>query len=53
MSAEGRTCITHILEHGCLAKRILARTGTRPSPEQIIAVYKELAQCLQEDRQLA
>lgn len=53
ISKEGQACIQHILKHGCLAKRILKRTGLLPEKEQIIAVYKELAVCLQEDRQLA
>ncbi|HMN06265.1 MAG TPA: glutamate-cysteine ligase family protein [Flavobacteriales bacterium] len=53
ISAEGQACIRHILDHGCLASRILKRTGLMPEAGQIIAVYKELAGCLQEDRQLA
>lgn len=53
ISKDGRARINHVLNHGCLAKRILARTGPVPDRERIIAVYKELAQCLQEDRQLA
>lgn len=53
ISKEGQTCLQYILDHGCLAKRILKRTGLVPEKEQIIAVYKELAVCLQEDRQLA
>lgn len=52
MSTDAQARIAHILRHGCLAKRILAKTGTKPGPERIIAVYKELAQCLQQDRQL-
>ena len=50
---EARSCITHILAQGCLAKRILAKTGPKPDAPRIIAVYKELAQCLEENRQLA
>ncbi len=53
MDAGARACITHILQHGCLAHRILARTGPKPNAQRITDVYKELAQCLQEDRQLA
>ncbi len=52
LAPEAQACIRHILKQGCLAKRILAKTGPRPTPARIIAVYKELAQCLQEDRQL-
>lgn len=53
MSTNAQASIMHILDHGCLARRILARTGAEPDPERIIAVYKELALCLREDRQLA
>ena len=53
LGKEAKACIKHILVHGCLAKRILARTGPKPDAPRIIAVYKELAQCLQEGRQLA
>ncbi len=53
LNKEAKACISHILRHGCLAKRILARTGSRPDAARIITVYKELAQCLQEGRQLA
>lgn len=53
MDAGARACIIHILQHGCLAHRILARTGPKPNAQRITDVYKELAQCLQEDRQLA
>ena len=53
LSADARTAITHILQHGCLAQRILKRTGTHPEAALITGVYKELATCLREDRQLA
>ncbi len=53
LSPDARTCINHIITNGCLAGRILARTGPKPDAARIIAVYKELAQCLQDDRQLA
>ncbi|MCB0759266.1 MAG: glutamate--cysteine ligase [Flavobacteriales bacterium] len=52
MSSDARAAITHILDHGCLARRILARTGAEPDAERIKDVYKELAACLREDRQL-
>ncbi|MEZ4740616.1 MAG: glutamate-cysteine ligase family protein [Flavobacteriales bacterium] len=49
--SEGcREHISLILEHGCLAKRILARTGPRPSHEDLCSVYRELADCLDKDR---
>ncbi len=53
LSADSQQAITHILRHGCLARRILARTGAHPDTAMIIEVYKELAACLREDRQLA
>jgi carboxylate-amine ligase len=49
--SEGcREHISFILEHGCLAKRILARTGPQPSHEVLCSVYRELADCLDKDR---
>lgn len=45
-----RTHIAHILEHGCLAQRMLKHTGKAPSMEKLRSVYGELAKCLQEDR---
>ena len=50
LSEECRTHIGHILEHGCLASRILARTGKRPDRDRTMAVYRDLAQCLAEER---
>jgi gamma-glutamyl:cysteine ligase YbdK (ATP-grasp superfamily) len=52
LSPDARQRIQHILDKGCLAKRILARTGRTPTRAKIIGTYKELAACLQEDRQL-
>lgn len=52
MSADAQAAITHILQHGCLAERILRRTGPAPSQAKIMEVYAELASCLREDRQL-
>jgi glutamate---cysteine ligase / carboxylate-amine ligase len=46
-------CIDHvdpILELGCLASRILKRTGDTPDHGTLVAVYDELATCLMEDR---
>jgi len=49
--SEGcRQHIAHILEHGCLAARILKQTGKKPSLEKIRAVYTQLAACLEADR---
>jgi carboxylate-amine ligase len=53
LSDDARKAITHILQQGCLAQRILKRTGTHPEAALIMEVYKELAVCLREDRQLA
>ena len=52
LSENCRQHVGHILEHGCLASRILKRTGKTPSHEVLVDVYRELANCLQEDRQL-
>jgi len=45
-----RQHIAHILEHGCLAQRILKHTGRTPDLDTIKTVYRKLAMCLQEDR---
>ncbi len=43
LSEVTRTHITHVLEHGCLARRILRRTGPEPDPAVLRSVYSELA----------
>ena len=49
--SEGcRQHIAHILEHGCLASRILKHTGKTPDHATLKRVYCELANCLAEDR---
>lgn len=49
--SEGcRQHIAHILEHGCLAQRMLKHTGKTPDLDTLKVVYRELAKCLQEDR---
>lgn len=49
--SEGcRQHIAHILEHGCLASRILKHTGKTPDHATLKRVYGELANCLAEDR---
>lgn len=53
LSESTRIRIAHILDQGCLAQRILRRTGELPSHEQLIDVYRELAACLKEDRPFA
>ena len=50
LSANARQHIGMVLEHGCLASRILARTGKRPSHERIRSAYADLAVCCKEDR---
>jgi glutamate---cysteine ligase / carboxylate-amine ligase len=50
LSEDCREHIGHILEHGCLASRIMKRTGREPSTEQLVEVYQELATCLAEDK---
>lgn len=52
LSEGARLRIGHILDHGCLAKRILQRTGPAPDQAALITVYGELARCLQEGRML-
>ncbi len=50
--SEGcRQHISHILEHGTLARRIVERVGKHPSHEALVGVYKELAVCLEQDKQ--
>ena len=53
LSEEARAVIDHLLAKGCLAQRILARTGRKPSADRIRQVYAELAACLQDDRLFA
>lgn len=52
LSEGARLRIGHILDHGCLAKRILQHTGPAPDRERLIEVYGMLATCLQDDRML-
>ncbi len=53
LSEDARVLIDHILSKGCLAQRILARTGRKPSTEKVRQVYAELAACLHDDRPFA
>lgn len=39
-----------LLGRGCLASRLVAATGSHPSREALVAVYRELCACLAEDR---
>lgn len=52
LSEGARLRIGHILDHGCLARRILQRTGPAPDRSRLIEVYGTLAACLEEDRML-
>ncbi|MGB0514549.1 MAG: carboxylate-amine ligase [Wenzhouxiangellaceae bacterium] len=47
---EARPELTHIIERGPLAERILTRLGTTPERGQIIDLWRELARCLSENR---
>jgi carboxylate-amine ligase len=53
LGADARTRIAHILEHGCLASRILKHTGRTPSLDQLRTTYRQLGECLREDRMFA
>jgi hypothetical protein len=44
--AEWRPSLEVLLEHGCLARRIVAAVGSKVSPGKIDEVYRSLAQCL-------
>lgn len=50
LSANARQHIGMVLEHGCLASRIISWTGSRPSHDRIRTAYSELALCCKEDR---
>lgn len=45
-----RLGMAHIVEHGCLAARIRARTGPSPEADRVVEVYRDLAEHLQADR---
>lgn len=53
LSPGAQEAIAHILDHGCLAERIMRRVGAKPDAPTILTVYKELAACLNDDRMLA
>ncbi len=50
LSEGTRIRLAHILDHGSLAERIVRRTGDHPDRDALIAVYRELCDCLREDR---
>jgi len=43
---EHRSALEHLLEHGCLARRILRAVGKEPSRAGILDVYGRLCDCL-------
>jgi gamma-glutamyl:cysteine ligase YbdK (ATP-grasp superfamily) len=45
-AALHRPWLERIAEQGCLARRILSRTGPRPDRARLRAVYEELCECL-------
>jgi gamma-glutamyl:cysteine ligase YbdK (ATP-grasp superfamily) len=45
-----REALEHVLARGCLASRILRRTGEAPSRDALRAVYVDLCDCLRENR---
>ena len=53
LSAPARAGVERLLDRGCLAERILRRTGAAPSHDRIVEVYGELAVCLRDDTALA
>ncbi len=50
LSEDARTHVGLILEHGCLASRILRHTGPKPDRDRLRTVYRQLAGCLLDDR---
>ncbi len=51
--AEHADALDVLLADGCLARRILARAGEKPPREVLVALYRELADCLREGRLLS
>lgn len=43
LSEDCRRVMAHILEHGCLAQRMLRKVGRDPSPEALAALVDDLA----------
>jgi hypothetical protein len=50
LSDECRRVMAHILEHGCLAQRLLRRLGKAPSGTSLALLIDELADHLVTDR---
>jgi gamma-glutamyl:cysteine ligase YbdK (ATP-grasp superfamily) len=51
-SDEHAPALAVLLDEGCLARRILARVGEKPTRDALTALYRELADCLGEGRLL-
>ncbi len=50
IAPEYRPALRRILTEGTLARRLVLRLGSRPGPDALTAVYRELAACLAENR---
>jgi gamma-glutamyl:cysteine ligase YbdK (ATP-grasp superfamily) len=53
LGAPAQAALNHILQHGPLARRMLAFTGSEPSQARLEALASELVGCLAEGRSLA
>ncbi len=47
---NSRAPLTRILGNGPLARRLVGRLGPRPGHAELVATYRQLADCLQENR---
>jgi gamma-glutamyl:cysteine ligase YbdK (ATP-grasp superfamily) len=52
LSDDCRRVLAHILEHGCLAFRMLRKVGRKPSPAALADLVDALGQCLAKDELL-
>ena len=50
ISSDHRSTLEYILQNGSLSSRILRSVGEEPSEEVILKTYRQLADCLQENR---
>jgi gamma-glutamyl:cysteine ligase YbdK (ATP-grasp superfamily) len=53
LDAAGRAALDHILEHGPLARRMLAFAGAEPSRARLGELARALAHCLEQGRSFA
>lgn len=49
-AAEHLPALEVLLEEGCLARRILGRVGEQPTREALASTYRDLCDCLREER---